>query len=125
MFVDTPAIARVTAAPSNVTSAQTSDPLQEPEINPLEEGTVPEPQSIAASSFVDPNEATGTTIIWSPFHSEASASGFANRLTRELAHPFRVKKQAPAQYVVSYDYSDAQHKAQLEARIKALTGAKP
>jgi hypothetical protein len=66
---------------------------------------------------------TGEATVWSPFHSEASASGFANRLTRQLAHPFQVRKLGPAEYVVVYTYADANEHHALQQRIAAVTGA--
>jgi len=61
--------------------------------------------------------------VWSPFHSEASAAGFATRLSSLLAHPFRVKKQGPAHYLVTYEYTDNLHRQALEQRIAQVTGA--
>ena len=62
-------------------------------------------------------------VVWSPFHSEASASGFANRLTRQLSHPFEVRKLGPANYVVVYAYTDASQQYALQRQIAAVTGA--
>ena len=65
----------------------------------------------------------GEARVWSPFHSEASANGFANRLTRQLAHPFQVRKLGPAEYVVVYAYADESQHLSLQQRIAAVTGA--
>ena len=61
-------------------------------------------------------------VVWSPFHSEASAAGFANRLTRQLSHPFAVRKLGPANYVVFYTYADAAEQQVIEQRIAEVTG---
>lgn len=61
--------------------------------------------------------------VWAPFHSEASARGFARHLTNQLGHPFQVRRAAPAQYLVVYRYSDETHRANLEQKIAYATGA--
>jgi hypothetical protein len=68
------------------------------------------------------SDVPGEAVVWSPFHSEASASGFANRLTRQLSHPFEVRKLGPANYVVVYAYSDANQQRSLERQIATVTG---
>ncbi len=81
------------------------------------------PQYGEQSLKVSTPDHTGEATVWSPFHSEASASGFANRLTRQLAHPFQVRKLGPAEYVVVYTYADANEHHALQQRIAAVTGA--
>lgn len=74
-----------------------------------------------------PTDPLPTTLqqaeVWSAFHSEASATGFANRLTAQLDHPFYVVKSGPANYQVTYAFRDPQEQARLTAEIAALTGA--
>jgi len=69
-----------------------------------------------------PAPAAGEAVVWSPFHSEASATGFANRLSRQLSHPFEVRRQGPANYVVVYSFdTQSQHMA-LQEQISQITG---
>ncbi len=64
----------------------------------------------------------GEAVVWSPFHSEASATGFANRLSRQLAHPFEVRKQGPANYIVVYSFADENQRLALQREISKVTG---
>ncbi|MEE8243736.1 MAG: hypothetical protein V3R27_01970 [Pseudomonadales bacterium] len=67
---------------------------------------------------------SSTAPVWEPFHSEVSATGFAKRLSLQLGYPFEVVKQAPARYLVVFDYaSDAERKL-LEQQVSVLTGYK-
>jgi len=62
---------------------------------------------------------------WSPFYSQASASGFAARLERHLEREFRVVKNGPANYQVVFDYSTESERKQVLETIQALTGYDP
>ena len=64
----------------------------------------------------------GRQAVWTPFHSEASARGFAGRLTSQLDHPFRVERLAPQTYVVTFDYRNEPERRAIETRLHALTG---
>jgi hypothetical protein len=62
---------------------------------------------------------------WSPFYSQASATGFAARLEHHMEKEFRVVKNGPANYEVVFDYTDeTERKAVLES-IQAITGYHP
>ncbi len=61
-------------------------------------------------------------VAWGPFHSEASASGYARRLSRETGRDFVVEKRAPANYAVVFSYLDADDLAAMQAQIAAVTG---
>ena len=65
----------------------------------------------------------GEAIAWSAFHSEASAAGFANRLTTALAHTFSVRKEGAANYLVTYSYADQNQLQELQQNIARITGA--
>ena len=39
---------------------------------------------------------SGEQDVWTAFHSEASARGFAGRLTATVGHPFTVARLGPA-----------------------------
>ena len=66
----------------------------------------------------------GSEPVWTLFHSEASASGFANYLSDSLDHPFVVTRLGPAQYQVSYSYTNSEQAQALAAKINTITGAK-
>ena len=61
-------------------------------------------------------------VAWGPFHSEASASGYARRLSRETGRDFLVEKRAPANYAVVFSYVDDDDLAAMQAQIAAVTG---
>lgn len=83
-----------------------------------------DPQDPDTSQVVDrlPANTSGEAVVWAPFHSEASATGFANRLSRQLAHPFEVRKQGPANYVVVYGFNDETQRLALQQQISKVTG---
>jgi hypothetical protein len=70
------------------------------------------------------SQAQGSEQVWTLFHSEASASGFANYLSHSIDHPFVVTKLGPAQYEVSYSYTSSEQAQALAAKIEMITGAK-
>ncbi len=61
-------------------------------------------------------------VAWGPFHSEASASGYARRLSRETGRDFIVEKRAPGNYAVVFSYVDEHDLAAMQAQIAAVTG---
>ncbi|MEE2893152.1 MAG: hypothetical protein VX766_13505 [Pseudomonadota bacterium] len=63
--------------------------------------------------------------VWTPFHSEMSANGFAQRLARALEHPFEVRRDAPGQYQVVFPYSSEAARDEMFARVAMLTGTQP
>ena len=71
-----------------------------------------------------PAPVTSTAPVWDPFHSEVSATGFAKRLSLQLGYPFEVVKQAPARYLVVFDYVSDAERTLLEQQISVLTGDK-
>jgi hypothetical protein len=84
------------------------------------------PVEIEAAELTAPIAHTeqGSEPVWTLFHSEASASGFANYLSTSLDHPFEVTKLGPAQYQVSYSYTNPEQAQALAAKINTITGAK-
>lgn len=78
-------------------------------------------QSQGASTMAQ-DAVPGQAVVWAPFHSEASAKGFASRLSQQLARPFHVKKQGAANYLVVYDYADEADRSALEQQIAYATG---
>jgi len=78
-----------------------------------------QPEEVETVDSTTPQQA----VVWAPFHSEASARGFATRLTNQLAHPFTVSKTGPANYLVTYEYRDEPSRMELEQQIAYVTGA--
>ncbi|MCR9259432.1 MAG: hypothetical protein NXH95_06900 [Pseudomonadaceae bacterium] len=60
--------------------------------------------------------------VWTVFHSEASASGFANYLSQNINHPFEVTRLGPARYQVSYRYTSLEQAQVLATKVKMFTG---
>ncbi len=94
---------------------EVSEPAQQPA--PVS-ATIPTPPP-AEPKVAD---AGGRQAVWTPFHSEASARGFAGRLTSQLEHPFQVERLAPQTYVVTFDYRSEPERREIETRLQALTG---
>ncbi len=59
---------------------------------------------------------------WGPFHSEASANGFARRLSRETGRPFAVEKRGPGQYAVTFVYAGEADLSAMREQIADVTG---
>jgi len=60
--------------------------------------------------------------VWSPFHSERSARGFARRLSDQFQHPFSVERIGPGAYQVVFSYTDTAERDALLAEIQEGTG---
>lgn len=67
-------------------------------------------------------EEVTTAVVWKPFHSEVSATGFARRLSTQLGYPFRALREGPAKYHVVFDYETPQQRELLRQQVQALTG---
>ncbi|MEE4360997.1 MAG: hypothetical protein V2I63_05665 [Pseudomonadales bacterium] len=61
--------------------------------------------------------------VWTPFHSERSASGFAARLATSLDHPFEVVRRGPGRYEVAFAYREEAERRRLLEAVRTLTGA--
>ena len=97
----------------------------------------PEPEAVPAETqltqvawtdsveHLEPSEQPlqNSESVLTVFHSEASASGFANYLSQSINHPFEVTKLGPGQYQVSYSYSSYEQAQMLAAKVKLITGA--
>lgn len=81
----------------------------------------PDPPS--QSRFAEPQQVLAA--VWTPFHSERSARGFAGRLSRALDHPFRVRRQGPGTYQVVFAYDDPSQRDALLTQVATLTGDQP
>jgi hypothetical protein len=110
--------------PSSLRVEQPAPPVEEAPQAPL--AAIDLPEQTAESELTAPLEHAeqGSESVWALFHSEASASGFANYLSHSIDHPFVVTKLGPAQYQVSYSYTDAEQAQALAAKINMITGTK-
>lgn len=85
----------------------------------------PAPHPDAVAELVSPDletPASGTLSVWQPFHSAASAQGFARRLSTQLGYPFAVSRVAAAEYHVVFAYANEAERRLLESQLSALTG---
>ena len=92
-------------------AAPSSEPVGEPVGEPIGEPAAVPPVSTAS--------------VWIPFHSERSAAGFAQRLSRALEHPFDVRREGPGRYQVVFPYDDAAARDEVLARVAMITGTQP
>lgn len=96
----------------------------EPVFDPLPLASAQPRDEVAARALAEPTRLQRReVVVWGPFHSEASAQGFAGRLAREIDRPFEVRKQGPAQYLVTYMYTEDAQRVALEEEIALVIGA--
>jgi|GEM_PF-4631553 len=60
--------------------------------------------------------------VWTPFHSERSAEGFANRLSEYFTHPFSVQRQGPGEYQVTFPYDSEAERESMLMELAEITG---
>ena len=63
-----------------------------------------------------------TAGVWTPFHSQRSAQGFATRLSRTLDHDFRVERVGAGAYQVVFDVGSPAERDALLTEIAEITG---
>jgi hypothetical protein len=68
------------------------------------------------------NAARGFQSAWMPFRSEASASGFARRLSDQLQRPIEVVRQGPGRYQVGFHYLSEEERRAVLSSIEFTTG---
>jgi len=68
--------------------------------------------------------AGGTHLFWSPFRSEWSARGFADRLTAATQVPVEVINAGPGEYRAAFSYQDETERLARIERIETITGLK-
>ncbi|HSG88308.1 MAG TPA: hypothetical protein VLA56_03795 [Pseudomonadales bacterium] len=78
-----------------------------------------------ARAEADATAPSDVASVWIPFHSERSATGFADRLSRALEHPFSVRRQGPGAYEVVFPFDDASQRDALLTQVATLTGLQP
>lgn len=64
-------------------------------------------------------------VAWSPFRSEASATGFASELQARTDHPFVVTRIGVGRYQVGFEFETAEEREALLAAIDRFTGYMP
>lgn len=119
-----PSAADAASAAAELPARQPLPKPPDPEGPP--DGAVGSPQP-AAVHAPDPAPApsppeSGIARVWSPFHSEMSAAGFAERLSRSLDHPFSVERRGAGRYQVVFHYADEPEREALLAEAAAVTG---
>jgi hypothetical protein len=90
-------------------------------INQMEPELETEPETqTEPETLTEPEQKSQT--VWVPFHSERSASGFAERLTASLDHPFRVERRGPGRYQVVFAYADEPQRQALLTQAAETMG---
>jgi hypothetical protein len=133
-----PAHDRLPIWASDVEPVEATDPGEPPATSDIPEPP-PEPQratempaddSLVASLAEDLTApATGVdtaanpqrATIWTPFHSENSAKGFAGMLTRELGREFQVDRESAGRYQVTFAYNDDAERGSISEQVMAIT----
>ena len=60
--------------------------------------------------------------VWTPFHSQMSAEGFATRLSQQLDHNFHVERQGAGAYQVVFAANSSTERDRLLDQIAEITG---
>jgi hypothetical protein len=81
----------------------------------------PEPTTEIPAA-IEPEITTEVATVWVPFHSERSANGFADTLSRHFEYPFSVRRNGPGAYQVTFSYVDLSQREDLLLNITELTG---
>ncbi len=81
---------------------------------------IPEPEPVPEVSVpaVEPTFQTA----WMPFRSEKSASGFADKLSRQLARDFHVVRLGPGKYQVGFTFVSFDDRDEVLRTIENITG---
>lgn len=110
--------------------AQAEPPLDFTPIDDLSNDFIQNSEDDSASDFdstlpprtYDEQAPTSLASVWIPFHSQMSAEGFADRLSRELDHSFRVERQGAGAYQVVFDADSTAERDLLLTRVAEITG---
>lgn len=115
---------------SSATAPGTPDPVvraQPREPQPLPEPSDPtpgrSPESIDEPAVVVAPQRDGWESAWVPFLTQRSAQGFAEMLTRQVQHPFDVRREAAHRYRVTFAYADDAERERVLAAVRSITGA--
>ena len=63
-----------------------------------------------------------TAAAWTPFHSRASARGFARHLAEKTGVDFTIVKEGPGRYEVVFEYGTDAERREIESRIASVAG---
>ena len=111
---DNPALDRIAETVEAVAISPGSDPA----LAAMNGNAQPVPRATSDGIRAEVKQAP----VWIPFHSEKSASGFAERLALEVGHGFDVNKQGPRRYQVVFAYADDVERDAVLGRVEMLTG---
>jgi hypothetical protein len=92
------------------------------EASGLDAGPGIDSQARADSSDPADSGDAGIHLFWSPFRSEWSARGFAQRLTSATQVPVEVLHAGPGRYRVAFSYQDETERLAHIERIETITG---
>jgi len=84
----------------------------------------PPAASFDESPVVIAPEPSGWESAWVPFQTQRSALGFAHVLTRQVQHPFEVRREASQRYRVTFAYADEAERERVLAAVRSLTGTR-
>jgi hypothetical protein len=131
----------------NTPAPRAMQPLPEPA--PVEEAPAPKtPAVVAQSDSIPPArhaeppheeeaaeespppvvvapQPSGWESAWVPFQTQRAAAGFAQVLTRQVQHPFEVRREASRRYRVTFAYADDAERERVLAAVRSVTGATP
>ncbi|XOV82635.1 MAG: hypothetical protein ACFHXK_17465 [bacterium] len=100
------------------------EPLEVSSVAAMEKPVFETDVTEEAETTAEAQSTPGRQPIWTQFHSEASARGFANYLSSQTDHPFEVTRVGPARYQVSYLYDSTEQAQSLADRIRLITGSR-
>ena len=109
-------------------AADTSSHNEDPRISIKDSGLESGPQSSAQprAEVATAGRSDGTQVsryrVWSPFHSEWAARGFAQRLALATEVPVEVVNEEPGNYQVVFRYRDDAERQAMVKQIEAVTG---
>ncbi len=119
--------ARESVLDQSLISLQSALPAAEVlEVDAEVAGAAPEEEeSLTFSEVSEPALQSRYQVAWSSFHSESSASGFADKMTRLLERDFGVVRAGPGQYEVRFLYASEADRRDVLQSIASLTGFSP
>jgi hypothetical protein len=105
-------------APAVVAQSDPTPPIRHAEPPPETAEESPPP-------VVSAPQPSGWESAWVPFQTQRAATGFAQVLTRQVQHPFEVRREASRRYRVTFAYADDAERERVLAAVRSVTGATP
>ena len=98
-----------------------------PEIsNPAEDPGQIQNQEVPTKNVSATNALKTTTlqfqVVWTPFRSQTSAEGFADKLSLQLEKEFEVIRTGPGHYEVGFNFVNQPERVQVMEAINTMTG---